>query len=102
MSGATPEDSGLASGLVNTTAQVGGAVGISVLVTLATSRTDGLLRGGSSTAAALTGGCQLAFGVSAGLAAVGALVAVTVLRGSSHEAVVADVTAAPANVNGGR
>jgi EmrB/QacA subfamily drug resistance transporter len=102
MSGATPEDSGLASGLVNTTAQVGGAVGISVLVTLATSRTDGLLRGGSSTAAALTGGYQLAFGVSAGLAAVGALVAATVLRGSSHEAVVADATVAPANVNGGR
>src|SRR3954471_4308241 len=42
MSGATPEDSGLASGLVNTTQQVGGAIGISVLVTFATSRTDSL------------------------------------------------------------
>jgi EmrB/QacA subfamily drug resistance transporter len=77
MSGATPEDSGLASGLANTTQQVGGAVGISVLVTLATSRTQEL---GGSGAAALTGGYHLAFTVSAALAAVGALVAATVLR----------------------
>jgi MFS family permease len=79
MSGATPEDSGLASGLANTTQQVGGAVGISVLVTLASSRTQSL---GGSGAAALTGGYHLAFTVSAVLAAVGALVAATVLRGA--------------------
>ncbi len=86
MSGATAEDSGLASGLVNTTAQVGGAIGISVLVTLASSRTDTLAAGGSSAAAALTGGYQLAFGVAAGLALVGALVAATVLRREGAEA----------------
>jgi EmrB/QacA subfamily drug resistance transporter len=84
MSGATAEDSGLASGLVNTTMQIGGAVGISVLVTFATSRTDTLRAGGESTAAALTGGYQLAFAISAGLATVGALLAATVLRRESE------------------
>jgi MFS family permease len=80
MSGATAEDSGLASGLVNTTAQVGGAVGISVLVTFATSRSDALRASGESAASALTGGYHLAFAISAGLATAGALLAATVLR----------------------
>jgi EmrB/QacA subfamily drug resistance transporter len=84
MSGATAEDSGLASGLVNTTAQVGGAVGISVLVTFATSRSDTLRAGGESAASALTGGYHLAFAISAGLAATGAVLAATVLKGETE------------------
>jgi EmrB/QacA subfamily drug resistance transporter len=84
MSGATAQDSGLVSGLINTTAQVGGSLGLAVLATLATSRTDHLLAEGQSTASALTGGYQLAFGTGAGLVAVAILVAATVLRSGAE------------------
>jgi EmrB/QacA subfamily drug resistance transporter len=80
MSGATASDSGLVSGLVNTTAQVGGSLGLAVLATLATSRTDQLVASGQSTASALTGGYHLAFGTGAALLAAAIVVAVTVLR----------------------
>jgi EmrB/QacA subfamily drug resistance transporter len=80
MSGATPEDAGLASGLVNTTAQVGGALGLAVLATLSATHTSHLLAGGSSTVAALVGGYHLAFEIGAGLMAVAFIVVVTVIR----------------------
>jgi MFS family permease len=80
MSGVTPSESGLASGLVNTTLQVGGAVGLPVLATLATSPTDALLAGGEPTAAALIGGYHLAFIIGGGLVIAALLVAATVLR----------------------
>jgi EmrB/QacA subfamily drug resistance transporter len=86
MSGATRSDSGLASGLVNTTLQVGGALGLAVLATLATSRTESLAADGSSTASALTDGYQLAFLVGAGIVVAAVAVAVTALRSQEAEA----------------
>jgi multisubunit Na+/H+ antiporter MnhE subunit len=80
MSGATPSDAGLASGLVNTTVQVGGALGLAVVATLAATRTNSLLASGHSHAAALTGGYQLAFTVGAGLIVAALAVALAVLR----------------------
>jgi EmrB/QacA subfamily drug resistance transporter len=103
MSGATAEDSGLASGLVNTTQQVGGALGIAVLATLATSRTDQLLAAGSGGPAALTGGYHLAFGVAAGLVSVAAILAATLLRPANTrpdtENDPADIESDPADID---
>ena len=80
MSGATPEDSGLASGLVNTTQQVGGALGLAVLATLSTTRTSSLLAHGASNAGALTDGYHLAFTIAAGLVLVAIAIGLVFLR----------------------
>ncbi|MBJ7520062.1 MAG: MFS transporter [Solirubrobacteraceae bacterium] len=80
MSGATPQDAGLASGLVNTSAQVGGAVGLAVLATLSASRTEDAEATGTATAQALLDGYHLAFWVAAGLVLVAIAVAAFVVR----------------------
>ena len=87
MSGATPEDSGIASGLVNTTVQVGGAVGLAVLATFAAERTDSLKAHGAAAAAALNSGYHLAYLIGAGLVAAAIVIAVAVLRPSAPTAV---------------
>jgi EmrB/QacA subfamily drug resistance transporter len=80
MSGATRSDAGLASGLVNTSAQVGGALGLAVLATLSASRTETLVERGSSNAAALTSGYHLAFWIAAALVVAAIVVALTVIE----------------------
>jgi MFS family permease len=80
MSGARADDAGLASGLVNTTAQVGGALGLALLATLSSARSGKLEASGRSSLAAMTGGYHLAFWIGAALVALAIVVALTVLR----------------------
>jgi len=83
MTGVRPEEAGLASGLVNTTLQVGGALGLAVLATLSTSRTANLVSDGTANSSALTSGYRLAFLVGAGLVLGAVAIALTVIRAGS-------------------
>jgi EmrB/QacA subfamily drug resistance transporter len=80
MSEVKPEESGLASGIVNTSFMMGGALGLAVLASVAASRTSHLEASGHSTAAALTGGYHVAFVVGALFAAAAAAIGATLLR----------------------
>ncbi len=84
-SGVAPEDCGLASGLLNTTQQIGGALGLAILSTVAAHRTTSALHDGSAQPAALTHGFTGAFFVSAVLIAVGAVLSIALLPGRRHE-----------------
>jgi EmrB/QacA subfamily drug resistance transporter len=84
-SGVAPADSGLASGLLNTTQQVGGSLGLAILSSLATSRITSALHGGSALASALTHGFKGAFIGGAVLCASGAIFALALLPGRRRE-----------------
>jgi MFS family permease len=79
VSEASEADAGLASGMVTTAQQVGGALGLAVLVSVATSRASSLARSGHSPALAQLAGSHLAFGVGGGLLAVGAVLPVVLI-----------------------
>jgi hypothetical protein len=91
MSDVEPSDAGLASGLVNTSFMMGGALGLAVLASLADSRTNDLLASGDDTLTALTGGYHAAFLVGALFAAAAAAAGGALLRAGraaagAHEA----------------
>jgi len=80
MADSTPSDAGLASGLLNTTTQVGAALGLAVFATLSTQRTLELLGQGRSASASLSGGFHLTWAISAGLVLLALVIAVAVFK----------------------
>ena len=95
LEGVSERDAGLASGLSNTTQQIGGALGTAIMSTLAITRTEDLLAGGTGQAQALTEGFQLALYASVGLAVVGALAVLALVRPQRSQEVEAGVEVAP-------
>jgi MFS family permease len=86
MSDVPPDEAGLASGVVNTSFMMGGALGLAVLASIAASRTDTLAASGEGELAALTGGYHLAFLVGAIFAATAALLGAALLRRGAYAA----------------
>lgn len=87
VSGVEESEAGLASGLINTSQQLGGALGLAVLATIATTRTDNLLTGGGiAPPAALTEGFQAAFLGGACIALLGFVLTLVLIRGSDSRA----------------
>ena len=80
MSGVPEADAGLASGIINVSMQLAGALGIAILGTLASDRAEALAGGGAAAPVALTGGYHLALEVAALSVGVGIVIALTVLR----------------------
>jgi EmrB/QacA subfamily drug resistance transporter len=80
LAGVQPSEAGLASGLINTSQQIGGALGVAILSTIATSTTDDAVAAGDSVPVALTDGFEAAFIAGTGIALVGILVSLFIVR----------------------
>jgi hypothetical protein len=86
VAGTKPNEAGLASGLINTSQQVGGALGLAILVAVATGVTNDLATGPQPDAAALTEGFQSAFLVGSGMALAGVLLTLTLISSRDSKA----------------
>jgi EmrB/QacA subfamily drug resistance transporter len=91
LAGTKPQEAGLASGLINTSQQIGGAVGIALLSTIAVTTTDDALATGTAAPVALTDGFVNAFWAGAAIAFVGVLVSIFMVRGRDLRPVEAPV-----------
>jgi hypothetical protein len=80
LAGIEAKDAGLASGLINTTQQIGGALGIAVLSSVAIAQTNNATKAGDAVPTALTSGFQAAFWVGAAVAALGVLASILLIR----------------------
>jgi len=96
LAGVRQAEAGIASGLINTTQQVGGAVGIALLSTLAISRTEDEVAAGAAMPEAMTSGFQLAFWVGAGIALAGVVAALVLIRQEEIVEVEAEAVPVPA------
>jgi EmrB/QacA subfamily drug resistance transporter len=96
LAGIKPAEAGLASGLINTSQQIGGALGIALLSTIATSRTEDAVASGTPVPSALVDGFHGAFLVGVVIAALGVVAALTLIRRDELEAVPVEADAAPA------
>ena len=82
LAGLDPADSGIGSGLLNTSRRVGGAIGLAVMSSVAASKTHALLAEGHAATDALNGGFRWAYAIGAGIAFAGAVAAFVMLRGN--------------------